>query len=143
MRISAALRGDEPAIRSLLESAGLVTADLTPGGLKHFLVVVDSGTAIGVVSVEIFGEVGLLRSLAVQDPARRQGLGRQLCVAAETFARDEGVNELYLLTTTAEAFFTACGYRPSQRELAPPAIRRTEQFMSLCPASSTLMEKML
>ena len=121
----------------------MLTADLTMDGQKYFWVGVDAGTVIGVVGVEVVGKVGLLRSLAVQDSARRQGLGRQLCDAAEDFSRDHGVSALYLLTTTAEAFFTACGYRPSQREVAPPQIRSTQQFNDLCPASSTLMEKML
>lgn len=143
MRIAAAQRGDEPAIRSLLESAGLLTSDLTTDRLKHFLVSVDARAVIGVVGVEIDGDVGLLRSLAVMESARGQGLGRRLCDAAETLARDRGVNALYLLTTNAEPFFAACGYRPSQREAAPAAIRRTEQFTGLCPASSSLMEKML
>jgi amino-acid N-acetyltransferase len=50
---------------------------------------------------------------------------------------------LYLLTTTADAFFRRLGYEQTARELAPPAIKATREFSSLCPSSSIFMVKQL
>jgi amino-acid N-acetyltransferase len=61
----------------------------------------------------------------------------------EEHARDAGVRNLYLLTTTAEGFFAGLGYRKVSRDQAPPGIAGTEQFSSLCPSSSSFMVKTL
>jgi amino-acid N-acetyltransferase len=71
------------------------------------------------------------------------GLGKDLVAAIEEHAREAGVRELYLLTTTAEAFFAGLGYLKVSREQAPAGIAGTEQFASLCPSSSCFMAKIL
>lgn len=62
---------------------------------------------------------------------------------AETWAAAQGVKTLYLLTTTAVAFFVRLGYEVISRSEAPLAIAATGQFAALCPASSTFMRKVL
>lgn len=63
--------------------------------------------------------------------------------AAEARARSHGVQQLCLLTTTAERFFERLGYERADREAAPTAIRGTSEFTSLCPASAAFMRKRL
>ena len=72
--VRAAIRaGAEPgAIRRLLASCGLPTADLTGELAPRFLGAFDGETLAGVVGLEIYEEAGLLRSLAV-DPRYRGG----------------------------------------------------------------------
>jgi amino-acid N-acetyltransferase len=77
----------------------------------------------------------LLRSLAVAAHHRGAGLGRKLVAAAEARTRSHGVQELCLLTTTAERFFEGLGYERTDREAAPASIRGTSEFTSPCPAS--------
>jgi len=48
---------------------------------------------------------------------------------------------MYLLTTTAEAFFELLGFRRIERHAAPPEIQRSAEFSSLCPSSATVMAK--
>jgi amino-acid N-acetyltransferase len=70
-------------------------------------------------------------------------LGRALVQSLEQRARDEGVNELVLLTQTAQTFFEGAGYRVIERESAPPSVQSSEEFRSLCPQSACCMSKRL
>ena len=87
------------------------------------------------------GTVALLRSLVVTDDLRGRGFGGALTDAAEDLARTLDVASVYLLTTSADAFFLSRGYRPIQRSEAPEKIRSTTQFNTLCPDSAVLMTK--
>lgn len=132
---------DEIALGILLQSAELSTEDITPEMLEHFLVAHAGKTLAGAVGLEVLGEVGLLRSVAVDEPHRGTGLGTRLVEAMEEHARGEGLQQLYLLTTTAESFFAGLGYRTIPRGEAPEALTKTAQYAELCPSSSTLMVK--
>jgi amino-acid N-acetyltransferase len=94
-----------------------------------------------VAGLERFGPVGLLRSLAVSTGARGRGLGRALVSAIEDEARSSGIADLYLLTTTADEFFSRLGYVRIARDETPVAIASTAQFSALCPSSAVVMRK--
>lgn len=128
---------------ALLASARLPTEDLTEGHCEHFFFAGSSDAPEGLVGLEIFGDVALLRSLVVSDSQRGAGAGSKLLAHAEQHARSRGVRHLYLLTTTAEAFFVKRGFTRAAREAAPPAIRATREFSGICPASSAFMTKQL
>ena len=96
-----------------------------------------------VVGLELFGEVALLRSLAVASSRRGTGVGSGLVAHAERHARDQGVQSLFLLTTTAEKFFLRRGYTRIPRDEAPAAIKGTKEFSGICPSSSAFMVKQL
>jgi len=132
---------DEVALGTLLQMVDLSTEDITPETLEHFLVAHLGKALVGCVGLEVLEEVGLLRSVAVDDAHRGLGLGKELVAAMEEHAKDAGVRELYLLTTTAEGFFAGLGYRKLAREQAPSAIAGTAQFSALCPSSSSFMVK--
>jgi amino-acid N-acetyltransferase len=127
----------------LLAAARLPTVDLTAAHCEHFFISESSGTPTGLVGLELFGDVALLRSLVVAPGRRGKGEGAALLKHAEDHARASGVRSVYLLTTTAEAFFAKRGYRPELRESAPAAIRATREFAGLCPASSAFMTREL
>jgi len=61
----------------------------------------------------------------------------------EAVAGKAGVQELYLLTMTAEPFFAKRGYGRVDRAKAPAALQGTTEFVSLCPVSSVCMMKRL
>jgi len=133
----------EARAKSLLTAFQLPTSDLSPKNFEHFFGCGPAQTPKGVVGVEIYGTVALLRSLAVATDCRGIGCGKALVAEAERYAQSKGVTEMYLLTTTAERFFDRLGYRRSARENAPDAIRRTKEFSDLCPSSSAFMAKVL
>ena len=141
MRIEAISLDDEVA--ALLAAAQLPVSDLRTSRSLNLLGVRDAGRLVGVVGIEVYGEVGLLRSLAVESAHRNAGVGMSLVFDAETWAARHGVKTLYLLTTTAAGFFAGLGYVTVPRSNAPAAIAATAQFAGLCPASSTFMCKVL
>jgi len=143
MQIIPADSDNETEIKQILESCGLPTADLSAEKLVEFLILCDGEALAGVIGLERYGRVGLLRSLAVQPELRDQGRGGQLIQQIEKRAREQGVKELYLLTTTAEGFFARHGYLRVPRESAPTEIRSTAEFRELCPDSAVLMRKLL
>ena len=134
---------DLPAVRALLAAAGLPTADLTAAARADFWGCHEGTQLIGVVGLEIYGAVALLRSLAVAPAWQGRGLGAALLAHAERAARQQGVSALYLLTTTAEAFFARRGYVRLPREAAPPVLHRTAEFAALCPASAVCLTQAL
>jgi len=134
---------DLPAVRALLAAAGLPVADLTAAHLDDFWVCGESPDLIGVIGLEAYGTVALLRSLAVAPTWRGRGLGAALLVHAERAARQRGIAALYLLTTTAEAFFIRRGYVRLPREAAPAVLRQTTEFAALCPASAVCLTRTL
>ena len=70
---------------------------------------------------------------------RGLGVGRALFEAAATQASLENVRRLYLLTTTAREYFLKLGFEVMERESAPPEIRHTAEFASLCPSTAVCM----
>ncbi len=127
---------DLPAVRELLVAADLPTDDIEDPSIT-FLGVREDGTLLGVVGLQQCGDASLLRSLAVRSDARTRGLGRALTEQACALAD----GEVYLLTTSAAAYFPRLGFRAISRDAAPPAIRATAQFAALCPASAVVMRR--
>ncbi len=143
IRIEPATAPDFGALCRLLEAAKLPTEDLDAGRLDGFLIARLNAAVIGSVGIKRYGDVGLLRSLVVADAARDRGLGGRLTAAAEALAVQLRIRSLYLLTTTAGAYFEKRGYWITARADAPPSITGTPQFSGLCPSSSTFMSKTL
>ena len=133
----------EPAVKKLLAESNLPSSDLTADHLRDFFGYGSEEKLIAVVGLEIYGNVALLRSLAVARDCRGNGFGKVLVAEAEDYARSRGVAEIYLLTSTAERFFERLGYERASREAAPEAILRTREFAELCPSSSAFMMKTL
>jgi amino-acid N-acetyltransferase len=131
------------AARQLLQQCQLPTSDLTDAHFEHFFAYGRDDALEGVVGLELYPPVALLRSLAVAASARGRGVGSTLLAEAERHARLREVDEIYLLTTTAERFFVRAGYARILRDAAPQAIRETQEFASLCPAGSAVMRKRL
>lgn len=134
--------GDLGAVKHLLEAAGLPTADLDERLIPRFLVAAREGRVLGAVACEPAGaNSGLLRSLVVAPDCQGRGLGERLVAEIETVGRSQGVQTLYLLTETAQAFFDRLGYLVTDRQQAPAEIRATSEFARLCPSSAVCMRK--
>ena len=124
-------RADLPAIAALLRAAELPHEDIGPH-VANFLVARRGSEIVGAVGAELGGADALLRSLVVAPAVRGAGLGSRLVAELERAARGLGVERWWLLTTTAEKFFAARGFRVAARGEAPEAIRRTGQFNGGC-----------
>ena len=135
---------DKQEVLDLLTGAELPVEDLTNEKMQNFMVARgEDNTIIGVVGIEMFQEIGLLRSLAVQSAIRGKGLGSQLTREIESFACSKGIKTLYLLTMTAADFFSKFTYQVIQRNQAPESIQNTAEFNNLCPVSAVCFCKSL
>jgi len=133
---------DFPRIRALLEASQLPTADLADSR-PEFVLVEDDSTLVGVAGLQCFGDLALLRSVAVAESRRGAGFGDELVRERERFAIGRGVSELVLLTQTAEGFFARHGFQKAERSRLRAEILATAEFRSLCPDSAACMTKRL
>jgi amino-acid N-acetyltransferase len=134
---------DLATVRALLQGAGLPTDDLTWALRLQLWVLEAESLLAGVIGLERFGAGGLLRSLVVAPEYQRRGLGHELVAQLELDARAEGVEQLVLLTQTAQAFFRELGYSVIDRRYVPDELKQSEEFRSLCPATAVCMTKAL
>jgi amino-acid N-acetyltransferase len=125
-------------VEALLERTGLPTRDVRAHP-EWFYVGRDGDDRVGIGGIEPYGRVGLLRSVVVEPALRERGYGNALCAALEAEARATGIEELYLLTTTAAGFFAGRGYERLDRADAPGSIRETSEFAELCPATAACL----
>ena len=133
----------EAAIKQFLEVNELLHQDIKPDNLIHFLQARDGQEIVGLVGLEVSEGDALLRSLAVAESYRNRGLATLLVKKIENYARSLKIRTLYLLTLTAEEFFTKRDFQLTARTNAPAGIQNTAEFRGLCPASATFMTKML
>lgn len=129
-------------VERLLTRNSLPTDDVNANA-DCFFIAVQNGERVGIAGLESYPPDGLLRSVVVEESHRGRGLGGELCDRVEARASAQGVETLYLLTTTAADFFLARGYERVDRTDAPAAIRKTQQFASLCPSTATCLRKSL
>jgi amino-acid N-acetyltransferase len=131
---------DLPKVLSLLERAGLPTAGVSDTA-PHLIVAESEGGLVGVVGLELYDSSALLRSAAVEEGWRGSGIGRVLVERALGLARARGVDDVYLLTTTAEHYFPKFGFACVSRDLVAKPVQSSVEF--LCPMSATVMRKAL
>jgi amino-acid N-acetyltransferase len=142
MRVERAAPSDVPGIEALLTAARLPLEGVAEA-FATGVVARDGGMILGAAAVEPYGQAGLLRSVVVAEARRGTGLGRQLVLAAEGLARDEGVEELYLLTETASDWFPRLGYEVVDREEARAAVGESVEFTMVCATTGVPMRRRL
>jgi amino-acid N-acetyltransferase len=130
---------DLEAVHALLEECDLPTSDVNARSLDEFVVAEAGGPIVGVAGVERHGPYGLLRSVAASEAMRGSGIGRAVVQSAIADAQSRGIDDIYLLTTTADDYFPALGFVRGDRDTAPAEIRNSSQFTDLCPSSAVLM----
>lgn len=139
MRIRAATQKDLAAVLQLLTDTGL-PIDGVDAHIVDFIVAEEGNAISGVIGIERYGGVGLLRSAAVSAGARGQGLGTQLVETVLERAESRGVEDVYLLTTTAAEYFPRFGFSQVARSAAPPQLRASREFQGACPETAILMK---
>jgi glycerol uptake facilitator-like aquaporin/N-acetylglutamate synthase-like GNAT family acetyltransferase len=132
------LTANDQAMLELLRNAGLPTSDLQ-GTNKQFVGFRDGKRLIGAGGLERHGPYGLVRSVVVADGQRGSGNGTKISQWLLDEARSLGLEEVYLLTTSAEHFFQRIGFARVRRETVPEPIQHTAEFSELCPKSAIVM----
>jgi len=130
---------DLARVRELLKRCDLPADDVSNAMIPGFVVAETGGQLVGVAGIEVHGPHGLLRSVAVAPETRGSGLGAELVRDRISWTQSQGIDSLYLLTTTAETYFTRHGFVAATRDSAPPEIRASREFTDLCPSTAVLM----
>jgi len=128
--LTPALPGD------LLAILGLVRAvHLPPDGIAetiaYFWVAREGERIVGTVGLEIYDDLALLRSLAVTPELQRTGLGRALTETVLSYLTARQFRAVYLLTTTAEAFFARHGFSLLARDEVPASVQQSVEFQGV------------
>lgn len=142
---------DREYVEGLLAENGLPTSDLDAAYSSLFVCEsaegkragISEGERVGVGGLQVEGDAGLLRSVAVEESARGAGYGTAICERLLDRARAADLEAVFLLTTTAEDFFAEFGFEEVDRGRVPDSIRGTAEFGDLCPASAACMKKEL
>lgn len=129
---------DLPGIKALLTALNLPVAGVTEH-LEGVRLAEEGAALLGVAGLERHGQVALLRSVAVAPSARGQGVAAGLVGEVLDQARCLELEEVYLLTTTAEGYFPRFGFVVVPRSVAPAALLASREFQDACPGSATLM----
>lgn len=131
---------DYEAIVDFLTRQQLPTEDLPPKTQTLFALAHDGQALVGTAAIELWQPFGLLRSLAVEASYRRQRIADELVAQLLEKAQHRGIQSVYLITTTAEAYFSKRGFEAVERVFVPPMIAQTQQFAGLCPSSAVIMK---
>jgi amino-acid N-acetyltransferase len=126
--ITRASAEDLGEVLSLLESLQLPTAGVTDHFDNFFVGREKDGYLAGVIGLERYGTLDLLRSVAVVPRLQKSGVGPKLTRFLIGFAKTEELAELVLFTPTARDFFARFGFVPARRESYYPQLKASAQW---------------
>lgn len=110
---------DRDPLSDVLTGSGLDAADVA-GDLRGTVVLEDEGGApVATASVDVRGDEGYLRSVAVDPAARGRFLGVLVVAAAVRRGAKAGASSVYLLTEGAAGFFERLGFVRTERGQLP------------------------
>lgn len=142
MQIVKATEQSRGEIKSLLQYQSLPAEDL-PDVLTDFYAAVDAGKLIGLIGMERYSHYGLLRSMVVHPDHRNKRIAEALVSRLEQDAKSTGITEMYLLTETADKYFSKKGYITIARDTVPAELKNSSEFSHVCPVSAIVMKKPL
>jgi amino-acid N-acetyltransferase len=138
--IGPASGGDLDGIKRLLVGSLLPSRDVG-GASQRFIVASEGGRLIGCAGLQVAGQDGLVRSMAVHWTRRNAGLGSKLHRRLLFEAALAGVRTLYVVTTTAEDFFAGHGFRKVAADAVPAELQASEEFTAFVPGGSAVMTR--
>jgi C_GCAxxG_C_C family probable redox protein len=139
MIIEQYIKPDFSPIIQLLKESNLPTSDLE-AGKQDFYVAYNANSIIGCIGIEKYKPQGLIRSFAVANDFKNKGFGKELYNHIIEHALREGFTKLFLLTTTADKYFEAKGWKRTERETVPLAMHGSKEFSEICPSTAICME---
>ena len=140
IRIRNANDSDLAAVERLLSASDL-PLDGVRESFASFIVAEDDNEIAGAAGLEKFGSAALLRSAVVATKHRGSGIGRLLVEHLLEHAEEAGIDELYLLTTTAENYFPRFGFTRTTRSTVPDAVKASAEFRGACPDTAVVMTR--
>ena len=131
---------DRDAVYLLLQQNDL-PSDGVPSKQATFLVLEEKEEIIGCGALIPMGKFGVLRSVAIRKDRQTKGYGHLLLDRLQSIAALHNVDELFLLTVNASAFFTKMGFTHSGQLETPLKIQQSELWEKPCCSSAETMKK--
>lgn len=125
-------------VQELLRANSLPDDDCGDPAL-YFCAIFDGDDLVAAGGLEPASSSALLRSIVVSPDYRASGLARRIVDHLLARAAQQGRLEVYLLTETAEHYFSRLGFQPVDRSDVPDGVANTRQFSTLCPQSACCM----
>jgi GNAT superfamily N-acetyltransferase len=126
--------GEMGAVRALTEAPDTAHA----WGADGVWVIAD-GEVDATATIDVRGEDAYLRAVATREGLRRHRLGTLVVAAAVGSARRGGAKRAWLLTETAERFFTTLGFETVDRASIPGWIEAGPA--DACPTTAVAMRR--
>lgn len=134
---------DLSRIKSFLKYNGLPDLGVDDCVSNFVVVEEQNGSLVGVAGLEVYGQSGLLRSVAVDERFRGQGHGRALVDRVVTSAKAKGIKTLYLLTNDATHYFEGLGFQVVDRKGIDGAVKTSLEFTEACPECAVAMRRIV
>ena len=142
LELRSAREADLAEVLTLLGRAHLPAAGVAEA-FSYFVVAEHESKLVGAAGLEIYGASALLRSVVVEDSWRGTGVGRRLIDRALAEAKRRGIDDVFLLTNTAEHYFPRFGFACVSRDSVSEEVRASIEFQGACPSSAVVMRKSL
>ncbi|MCX6155349.1 MAG: GNAT family N-acetyltransferase [Candidatus Kapabacteria bacterium] len=108
--------------------------------IGNFILAEIDNKLIGTIGLEVYGDYGLVRSLAVDEQFRNNGIARELYFKILALSLQHGIKQLYLFTLSAEIFFAKLGFEKVDRNSVPFVM---DKYLDLCHETATCMSKFI
>ncbi|MHA2099845.1 MAG: GNAT family N-acetyltransferase [Candidatus Kariarchaeaceae archaeon] len=131
---------DLPRIYNLLEELNLPIIGVSDH-LDNFFIAVKDNIIVGIIGLEIYENVALLRSVGVKTSYQGQRIGDDLMVVVEEFAKYKSISQIYLFTDTAEKWFERYDFIKISNEDLNPLLKQSAEF-SLCSSSVKMVKSL-
>jgi len=127
------------AIEAMIRESRLPAEVVRDRFPEAYVVARRGGQVVGVAAMESHDRAGFLRSVAVAPAERGRGTGIALVADRLAAALAQGLEAVYLLTTTAAPLFRRFGFAATDRARVPEALQTSPEFAALCPSSAACM----
>lgn len=138
IEITPATADDLPRIKELLLENKLPTAGIEDHW-RTFVVARAGDKVVGCGGSEAYQFAALIRSVAVDNAYRSQGIGRRLVRQLLDRLASRGIREFYLLTETAEAYFKKRGFKTIDRDEVHPQLLSSRELQGACSDTAICM----
>ena len=129
---------DLPTVKRLLTEVAL-SCDHVQAGQQHYFVLEhpQQQLILGAIGLEIYNRDGLLRTFVVERELWNEELGTRCMKILFQYAREKGLQCLYLVALAVAPFFTSLGFVPIDRDALPAALLQAEPIQN-CPADGQI-----
>lgn len=124
---------DLPRIHLLLEELDLPTIGVSEH-LDDFFISVYDNTIIGIIGLEIYDKVALLRSVGVKPSYQGHKIGDDLMTMIFEYAKFKSIEKIYLFTDTASKWFERYDFVKISNDELDPILLESKEY-TLCESS--------